>query len=260
MRALITGGTSGIGYGVAKQLAKYGWDIIIIGRNSKRGNQVASEIRGTFIQADLSLMSEVHRVAQQINQSIDALIMCAGCVSTRSELTKTQEGFESTFAINYLSKFMLSQLIIPKINVGGSIVLVGGNGKHKNVTTDWVFHHTGFQAAFKAALAVDLYASRLAVQNNNVRVHTCYPGMVRTNLMNDAALPFRLLTSIFGQSIEKGSAYLTRLVIEKHQGIHWMKDKKMQFNPALPTNEVDGLWEYSQQLLIPYMQPVFKSN
>lgn len=250
MKALITGGTSGLGYGVAKQLAERGWDVTIVGRSVENGMQIASEIGCHFIQADLSLMSEVHRLAQQIASPLDALVMCAGGVSMGSDVILTDEGYERTFATNYLGRFVLSQLLLPKMQSGGVVMMVSGNGKHKNVSTDWENHDTGMKSAFKAALAVDMYAEELASSVNNLRVHTCYPGWVRTNLMRDAVLPIRLMMRLLGTPIEKGSAYITRLILEDYDGVHWMKDQPMVFPVPLPINaEADSLWRYSQQAM-----------
>jgi NAD(P)-dependent dehydrogenase (short-subunit alcohol dehydrogenase family) len=253
MNALITGGTSGIGSGVARQLAQRGWNVTLVGRNREQGTRIAAETGGTFLQADLSLMSEVQRIARQVEASFDALILCAGVVSMRSNLSVTEEGLETIFATNYLSKFAISQLLLPKILADGCIVMVGGNGKYANASTAWATPQAGFKAAFKAALAVDLYASHLASQTPHLRIHTCYPGMVRTNLFRSAPLPIRLVTKLFGAPIEQGSTHLTRLVLEHHPETHWNQATLRQFSPALPAGSaVESLWDYSQQILASY--------
>jgi len=253
MNALITGGTSGIGSGVARYLARSGWNVTLVGRDRERGARIAAETAGTFLQADLSLMSEVHRIAGQVEASFDALILCAGVVSMRSNPSLTAEGLETTFATNYLSKFAISQLLLPKIMADGCIVMVGGNGKYANASTDWATPQAGLKAAFKAALAVDLYASRLASQTPHLRVHTCYPGMVQTNLFRAAPLPIRLVTKLFGAPIERGSAHLTRLVLEHHPEAHWNQATPRQVSPALPAGSaVETLWDYSQQAVASY--------
>lgn len=250
MKALITGGTSGIGSGVARQLADCGWDLIIVGRNSEGGKQIAADINGQFIQADLSLMAEVERLAGQITEPLDALILCAGSLSMQSDIVRTNEGIEQTFATNYLSRFVLSQMLLPQMNHDAVIVMVNGNGKYRGVTTDWETEERGFKAAFKAALAVDLYASQLANHAKDLRVHTCYPGWVRTNLFRDMILPLRLLMGVFGTKLEKGSSYVTRLVLEKHQAVHWMQDTELQFQLPLPGDDVaEALRAYSEQLI-----------
>lgn len=250
MKALITGGTSGLGSGVARQLAEYGWDVTIVGRNATRGQEIASEIAGQFIQVDVSLMSNVQKLADQIEAPLDALVLSAGSLLMRSELPLTSEGIEITFATNYLSKFALVQLLLPRMKPDTVVVMLGGNGKYAGVSTDWEVPATGFKAAFKAALATDLFALEVASRVKNLRIHTCNPGWVRTNLFRDMIFPLRYVMGFFGTPVEKGSAYITRLVLEHYQTIHWMRDEPLQFSPPLPGSDVaEALWAYSEQLI-----------
>lgn len=253
MKALITGGTSGIGYGVALQLIAAGWDVTIVGRNMQHGNKIASDTGAHFVQADLSLMSEVCQLAKNINAPIDALIMCAGIVSTHSEQHRTNEGYELTFATNYLGKYVLSQMLLSRIVADGCIVMVGGDGKHKGVQKDWENPQSGMNAARTASIAVDLYAAELATRAPHIRVHTCFPGIVKTNLLRDAPLLMRLFVQQFGKNIQIGSSYITALVTQQHKEIHWNKNGLMHFVPPLPTDNTH-LFDYSHAVLNKYIQ------
>src|SRR5262249_8459909 len=71
--ALVTGGTDGIGKEIARGLARKGHEVIVVGRNSQKGMRAANELRSTtanenvwILPADLSLMSEVRRLADEI--------------------------------------------------------------------------------------------------------------------------------------------------------------------------------------------------
>ncbi len=249
MKALITGGTSGLGRGAAYQLANQGWDVTIIGRNSSRGQQIADKLGGSFIQANLSLISDTLDLATKITEPVDALILCAGALFNDDQ-PLTREGLDPTFALNYLSRFALSQALLPRMNTNGRIIMVTGNGKHKNVSTDWAAIDSGLNAAYKAALATDLYATELAQHIPQGQIHTCYPGFVRTDIMQNMALPIRLIFQLLGSSVEKGSAYLTRLATGSYETIHWDKAKPMQFSPPLPDrNEAQRLWDFSEQII-----------
>jgi len=249
MKALVTGGTSGLGQGVAQQLAQTGWDVVIVGRNPIRGEQIATQIGGTFAEADLSLLAETACLADRLTGPFDAVILCAGAIFPDDQ-PLTEEGLDPTFALNYLSRFALSQALLPKMTDNGRFIIVSGNGKHKNTPTDWAAPHTGQTAAFKAALAVDLYASELARRVERIQVYTCYPGWVRTNLLQNAPLPTRLIFQLFGSPIEKGSAHLVRLTSETSAQVHWHKSKPMQFSPSLSTGDIiDSLWAYSEKIV-----------
>jgi NAD(P)-dependent dehydrogenase (short-subunit alcohol dehydrogenase family) len=253
MRILITGGTSGIGNGVARQAAQRGWKVTITGRRSTEGMRIAAAIGASFIEADVSRMADIRRLADRIDEPLDALVMCAGGLSMKKEIVLTSEGLETTFATNYLGKFALSQLLLERnlIAPDGCIVMVGGNGVHKRASTAWDTPHTGTQAAFKAALAVDLYAAEFARRYPHLRVHTCYPGVVRTNLFREAPLPFRLIARLLGKPAAQGSAYLSRLLLERHAEVHWKLDRPMRFSPPLPAGgTAEQLWRYSEQAVL----------
>ncbi len=81
-RALITGGTSGMGIGTARSMAEKGATVILTGRDETRGASAVEEIRAgghdaRFIAADLSELSEVSRVAEEAGE-IDVLVNLAG--------------------------------------------------------------------------------------------------------------------------------------------------------------------------------------
>ncbi len=253
MNVVITGGTSGIGAAVVRELSQNGQHVSFIGRNRERGQAIAVETGGHFIQADLSLLRETQQVAAQFHEPIDSLILCAGGIGSKTTPLVTVEGFETLFATNYLSKFSLSQRLLPLLTANASIVMVSGNGRYKNASTAWQRAEKGLRAAVKAGLALDLYAQQLAKDQPNLRIHTCYPGMVRTNLFQHMALPVRLLMRLFGQSPSQASSYLTRLVNQRHEGVHWQKTKPMLLE--LPTTSSDlalELWNYSHSILADY--------
>ncbi|MFJ7755860.1 SDR family NAD(P)-dependent oxidoreductase [Peribacillus muralis] len=113
---LITGGTDGIGKGIALDFLKKGHRVIVIGSSTFKGNlfyQEASQLnasdRAVYIQADLSLVSENKRIIKDIKNnyhSIDKVIFCA--TKHNNTYIETQEGFEFSFALYYLSRFILS--------------------------------------------------------------------------------------------------------------------------------------------------------
>jgi NAD(P)-dependent dehydrogenase (short-subunit alcohol dehydrogenase family) len=252
VKAFITGGTSGIGFGVAHQLTLAGWDVIIVGRNKHNGAKFATDTCANFVKADLSLMSEVYKLAMNTKGPLDALIMCAGVVSTHPEQHRTTEGYELTFATNYLGKYVLSQMLLSKMATGGCIVMVGGDGKHKGVHTDWANPQSGMNAARTASIAVDLYAAELASCEPHIRVHTCFPGIVKTNLLRDAPLFMRLFVQLLGKNIQIGSSYITTLVTQQLKGIHWNKSNLMHFVPPLPADT--QLFDYSKAVLEKYKE------
>ncbi|GAA3410786.1 SDR family NAD(P)-dependent oxidoreductase [Paenibacillus hodogayensis] len=115
---LVTGGSDGIGKGVAMHLLRSGNQVIVVGSSATKGRsflneakQIGAGERATFLQANLSLVSENKRVIEEVQTrfaSLDSVIFCATSHTTREQLTETEEGFEFNFALSYLSRFVLS--------------------------------------------------------------------------------------------------------------------------------------------------------
>jgi len=113
---LVTGGTNGIGKGIAMHFLKKGERVIVVGSSSENSDtfyneakQLGAEERAVYIQADLSLVKENQRVIEEVkNQfhSLDMLVLCA--VKHNKTYVETGEGFEFTFALYYLSRFILN--------------------------------------------------------------------------------------------------------------------------------------------------------
>lgn len=113
---LVTGGTNGLGKGIAMNYLENGNRVIVIGNSLKNGEifkKEAKEIgageRAFYLQADLSLIKENKRIVEEVINhfhSIDILVFSAAKHSKKHTLTK--EGIELTFSLAYLSRFFLS--------------------------------------------------------------------------------------------------------------------------------------------------------
>lgn len=128
--ALITGSTDGLGREVAFQLAEAGYDIIVHGRHTGRGREVASQIEGRsgrkcrFIQADFSDLAEVRRFAQRVLDNVDRLDLLVsnagvGPGGPENRREESQNGIELRFAVNYLAGYLLTSLLLPALRSSG---------------------------------------------------------------------------------------------------------------------------------------------
>ncbi|KAL8291998.1 hypothetical protein RQP46_001464 [Phenoliferia psychrophenolica] len=121
--AVVAGGTSGIGEAIAKRLAKAGASVIIVGRDEERGYRVVKSMRREsgveegktfgFLRADLTLMSEVKAVVEDIasiTPVVDYLFLTQGAPPNGS-FELTSEGHEQHFARGVLSRFTLAHLL-----------------------------------------------------------------------------------------------------------------------------------------------------
>ncbi|MCC2280442.1 SDR family NAD(P)-dependent oxidoreductase [Streptomyces sp. ET3-23] len=112
---VVQGGTDGMGRAIALACLKRGDAVVVIGRDQQKGEsflaaaaESAAAERASFIRADLGLISENERVVQWIADNlpaVDGLVLCARHYLTQRR--ETVEGREATFALFYLSRYLL---------------------------------------------------------------------------------------------------------------------------------------------------------
>ena len=119
---LVTGSTDGLGREVARRLARDGAHVIVHGRNRERGMALVQEIEreglgsASFHAADFASLDEVRRFASEILREydrLDVLVNNAGIWRPRGERELSRDGHELHFAVNYLSGFLLTRLLLP---------------------------------------------------------------------------------------------------------------------------------------------------
>ncbi len=110
----IVGGTGGLGRALAQQLASRGAQVTVVGRTFRD----AGVPRISFVEADLSLMTEAARVGRELPaEQLDLLVLTTGIFAapTRQE---TPEGLERDMAVSYLSRLVLLHHIAPRLGTG----------------------------------------------------------------------------------------------------------------------------------------------
>src|SRR5579872_2636783 len=190
--ALVTGGTDGIGKAIARGLAAQRMQVLIVGSNPRKGQIAERELREStgndhvyFRRADLSLMREVRRLADEVAAEIPVLhylVLCAGVVWGRRVMT--DEGIESNFAIGYLSRFALTQRLLPVLKNSRILVISGSaNGKihypDVNLTTNFATPRVVRQLCEANDVFILEQARRL---NGGGTINILKVGPVRTNI------------------------------------------------------------------------------
>lgn len=132
--ALVTGSTSGLGEVVARRLGKMGATVIVHGLDEVRGRAIAAEItasgpgRATFERGDLGSLAEVRALSARIRAEhprLHLLINNAGILGRTGEPRReSKDGHELTFAINYLSHFLLTRELLPALTAGAPARIV----------------------------------------------------------------------------------------------------------------------------------------
>jgi NAD(P)-dependent dehydrogenase (short-subunit alcohol dehydrogenase family) len=202
-KVLISGATSGIGRATAVLLAQSGFSLILLGRNAEKGKVICHQIEKLgnpgvkFYKADFFLMKEVASAAEKIkkeHKSINVLINNAGARFLNHAVS--DEGVEQTLAVNYLSHFLLTRLLIEKLEKASSARIInvssgahyGGKGIIENITTPQ--QYDGKQQYSDSKLANVLFTYHLAekLKDTKVTVNAADPGGVATNFARNNGL------------------------------------------------------------------------
>lgn len=191
---IITGATGSIGKAACKAMAERGYHVIMACRNTAKGagamKEIADAVPGASLEiAGLSLDSfaSIRRFADSLEgRKIDALFNNAGVISR--EYSLTGDGFEQTVAVNYLGPYLLSRLILPRLDENGQIVnmvsvtcdVAGLDGEFLRKGKE-DFHQLRTYASSKLALM--LFSIELA-SRCGVRVNVADPGVVNSNMIS----------------------------------------------------------------------------
>lgn len=111
LNVLVVGGTGGLGRAISRDLDARGAQVAVVGQTFRDGDRSAIK----FIKADLSLMSEVQRVAQELTPTNYDLVVFTTGIFAAPQRQQTPEGLERDMAVSYLNRLLLTNIIAPKI-------------------------------------------------------------------------------------------------------------------------------------------------
>jgi NAD(P)-dependent dehydrogenase (short-subunit alcohol dehydrogenase family) len=183
--ALITGGTSGIGRAAANKLAQLGIHVLVVGRNSDRGEKAVAEIRAAggkadFIQSNLRDAATARLVARRAvelgNGHVDILVNSAGVFPFGPTHETTEELFDSVYSLNVKAPYFLVAELAP-------LMAKRGRGAIINVSTmvaDYGAPGMSLYGSSKAAINLLTKAWAAEYGRSGVRVNAVSPGPTRT--------------------------------------------------------------------------------
>lgn len=182
---LITGATDGLGRALAARSAADGATVLVHGRDDQRGKATLQEIggRSSWYRADLSSLAETRAFAEAVRADhphLDVLVNNAGIAGPDS-WQSSADGHELTFAVNYLSGYLLTRLLLPTLisSAPARIVNVSSLGQQAIDFNDVMLerHYRSFGAYCQSKLAQVLFTIDLAgeLEGTGVTANALHP-------------------------------------------------------------------------------------
>jgi len=258
--AVITGTTHGIGRVTSRELAAAGAEVVMLCRDLAAGEELRYELRATLprarlhvLECDLASLASVRTCAARLRAEhprIGLLINNAGTVNLAHR--RSLDGFELTFATNYLGPFLLTGLLQPQLGRGARIVNVASRIHYRGQldlesVTDPRAAYSSQRAYAQSKLANVLHTFALArrLADSQVSVNCLHPGVVATNL-----LPrwLRLVKPLISRPVfdaERGARTTLHLALDERvaglSGLYFDEHQRPQ--PAAPLARDLGLQE-----------------
>ncbi len=222
--ALVTGANAGMGKVIATELARQGASVVMVSRDRHRGEEAMREIASAtgnasldLLVADLSSQQEIRRLANEFQQrysSLHVLVNNAGSHIQQRQMSV--DGIEMNLAINHLSAFLLTHLLLDSMRTSASarIVNVASNAMTRTINLDDLQSEKTFvpfevYGQAKLAMVMCSYALARKLTGTGITVNALHPGITATNIIDNVAppiaRPFVGVIKLFLQSPEQGA-------------------------------------------------------
>jgi NAD(P)-dependent dehydrogenase (short-subunit alcohol dehydrogenase family) len=273
---IITGSNSGIGKETALALAEMGATIVMVVRNSDRGEDARSEIvkqsgnnSVDLMICDLSSMEAIRNFAAEFRNKynrLHVLINNAGAVFSKRQVTV--DGFEQTLAVNYLAPFLLTHELLPLLRETASSRIINlSSGLHKSAKLDFndlqsesSYNSMKVYSRAKLMVIMHTYEQARRLKAENVAVNVVLPGFVATNLGRNSGsfmskAMFRMINP-FQLSAKEGAE--TSVYVASSVDVEGMTGKCFEKKTETETSEISydvelqkQLWDITTNLLGP---------
>ncbi len=271
--ALVTGANAGIGKVIATELARQGATVVMVSRDRRRGEEAMREIASAtgsasldLLVADLSSQQDVRRLADEFQQRYSRLhVLVNNAGSHVQQRQMSVDGIEMNLALNHLSAFLLTNLLLDTLRASASarIVNVASNAMTRTLNLDDLQSEKTFvpfdvygQAKLAMVKCGYLLARRLA--GTGITVNALHPGITATNIVDNIAppivRPFMGIVKLFLQSPEQGAQtalYLaTSSEVEGITGQYFMRGKPGRSVPISYDEALqERIWNISAELV-----------
>ncbi|MDR4306304.1 SDR family oxidoreductase [Chelatococcus sambhunathii] len=201
--AVVTGGSTGIGLGIAKRFVQEGASVVITGRRQPELDAAVAELgpKASAFRADVSVLSDLDALYEEVGKRhgrIDVLVANAGGGSLMKLGEITEEHYDKTFAINVKGVLFTVQKALPLMEKGGSIIVTGSTTSIMGTEAFSVYSGT------KAAIRNFVRSWVLDLKGKGIRINVLSPGPIRTPALLEIADKAEGLLDYFAGQIPLG--------------------------------------------------------
>ncbi|MEV6320447.1 SDR family oxidoreductase [Nocardia sp. NPDC051787] len=186
-KAVVTGGTHGMGLAIVEALLAEGVEVVLTGRNEDNLAQARARLAGRqahVVRSDAAVTADIDVLGTLVEQRlgrVDALFVNHGTAEFQTLDAATEESFDRQFAINTKGAFFTVQRLVPLVADGGSIVFT-------TVANDVVFPGLSAYSGSKEALRAIAQVLAAELLPRRIRVNSVAPGFIETPTMGVAGL------------------------------------------------------------------------
>ena len=259
---LVTGATDGIGKETARGLAARGARVLLHGREAGRAQAARRDIVAStgdpdveVVIGDFQSLAQVRALAAEVHEltdRLDVLVDNAGVYQQRRHLT--EDGFETTFQVNHLAPFLLTNLLLDLVLAGAPArIVVVSSGVHQRAAVDLddlqgARRFDGYAAYALSKLGNLLFTYELAdrLRGTGVTVNALHPGSVSTKLLH---------AGFHGGGASPSDGARTAIYLATSpdvaatSGAYFVSERPTTSSPASYSRELrTAFWELSERL------------
>jgi NAD(P)-dependent dehydrogenase (short-subunit alcohol dehydrogenase family) len=266
---LVTGANTGIGRVIARELAGRAASVVLLCRSAERGEEARAAIVAEtknpnveLIVCDLSSLAAVRAAASQVLQKhtrLDVLVNNAGIFAPARELTP--EGLEKTFVTNYLSHFLLTNLLLERLKASAPSRIINISSKTGGAKLDFddlqslQGKYSVLTAVPRTKLSQVLFTRQLArrLEGTGVTINAVHPGLVKTPLLDEMSTFMRVFVHLLSGPVEKGARTAVFLATSPEvagvSGKLFEKNREVKLSgQAVDAAAAERLWSESSKL------------
>jgi NAD(P)-dependent dehydrogenase (short-subunit alcohol dehydrogenase family) len=201
-KALITGGTTGIGFATAKRFLEEGAQVVITGQNQERLQEALNQLghNATGIRADVGFVDSIRAMIDQVKRdfgNLDILVANAGITKSLPASAVDEAHINEQFDINFKGVFFTVQKALSILRSPASIVLT------TSCLDEMGMPGMSIYAASKAAVRSLARSLSAELVEQSIRVNAVSPGPIETPIYSKLGMPAEMLQAMSNQLIQQ---------------------------------------------------------